>query len=272
MPEEPKRLTPTFDTARELYLKSGNECAYPSCDHRIVNDAGVLVAELCHIEAALPGGERFNPLQTNEERRSFANLMLMCHMHHKITDDVATYTVERLREMKATHEAKFTNVVERIRASITDQTALDEIQYAGSLIRWESTVRWGLDPTELAPMVEEIHDFAERLKRLPLRTREFLTVVLERGQAYGYLGDEWSALFDDIVEATHLSSGAVAKHLGILEHHELGHGEEDEGRYSIVLSKQASGWHIWEDLKKFAAKTKVPLREILVELRFNLLD
>lgn len=78
--------------------------------------------------------------------------------------------------------------------------------------------------------------------------------------------------FEDIVEATTLSTDEVVKHLGILEHHGLGYGEEDEGRYSIVLPRQESGWHLLQELRTFTERTGIPLREILVELRFNLLD
>ncbi|KIU11162.1 hypothetical protein SC09_Contig24orf00043 [Bacillus subtilis] len=58
------------------------------------------MGEICHIEAAMPGGERFYPNQTNEERRDFDNLMMLCLDHHKITNNVDKYPVEKLQEMK----------------------------------------------------------------------------------------------------------------------------------------------------------------------------
>jgi hypothetical protein len=48
----------------------------------LVNHKAQWVGEVCHIEAALPGGERFNKAMTNEERRHRSNLLLMCHDHH----------------------------------------------------------------------------------------------------------------------------------------------------------------------------------------------
>ena len=89
--EEVKRLAPKQEILRELYIKSGNECAYPGCHNVLVDENGKFVGEVCHIEAAMPGGERFNPNMTNEDRRSFGNLMLMCHHHHVVTDDVCIY-------------------------------------------------------------------------------------------------------------------------------------------------------------------------------------
>jgi len=85
--EEPKRLQPTSDVVREIYLRSGNECAFPGCMQRIINSEGTLIGELCHIEGALPGSPRFDPGQSNEQRRAYENLVLMCRVHHKETDN-----------------------------------------------------------------------------------------------------------------------------------------------------------------------------------------
>lgn len=59
----------------ELYLKSGNQRAFPGGYNAMVDDNGNFIGQICHIEAAEAGGERFNPNMTNEERRSFDNLM-----------------------------------------------------------------------------------------------------------------------------------------------------------------------------------------------------
>ncbi|HWA08335.1 MAG TPA: hypothetical protein VG838_02595 [Opitutaceae bacterium] len=99
------RLTVEKETLKQLALRSRNQCAFPECIHPIMDGRNVLVGELCHIEAAEPGGERYNPNQTDEERRAFENLLYLCHGHHKVTDDVVTYTVAVMKEMKRKHEA-----------------------------------------------------------------------------------------------------------------------------------------------------------------------
>ncbi len=73
-----KRLQPVPQTLRRLFLTSGNLCAFPGCSEQIIDVAGHFVGQLCHIEGAEPGGERFNSHMTNEDRRQFENLMLMC--------------------------------------------------------------------------------------------------------------------------------------------------------------------------------------------------
>lgn len=107
MTETPKRLSPTSEVIRRLFLLSGNQCAFPGCQHPIISHDGIYVGEICHIRAAEAGGERFDSNQSNEERRAFENLMLLCHDHHVVTDDVGQYSVERMIEIKRQHEARF---------------------------------------------------------------------------------------------------------------------------------------------------------------------
>jgi hypothetical protein len=59
---------------KKLYLLSGNECAFPGCRQPIISEDGTLVAQIVHIEAAMPGGERYNDAMDDEDRRAFENL------------------------------------------------------------------------------------------------------------------------------------------------------------------------------------------------------
>lgn len=107
MTETPKRLSPTSEVIRRLFLLSGNQCAFPGCQHPIISPDGTYVGEICHIRAAEAGGERFDPNQSNEDRRAFENLLLLCHDHHVVTDDVDQYPVEKMVGIKHQHEARF---------------------------------------------------------------------------------------------------------------------------------------------------------------------
>lgn len=93
---------------RLLYAHSGNQCAFPNCYSPIFEDNGLLTGEICHIEAYGFGGARYNVSQTNDERNSVDNLLLLCSRHHKIIDaNSSEFTVEALREMKEQHERRF---------------------------------------------------------------------------------------------------------------------------------------------------------------------
>lgn len=102
------RKSPSIDTLKLLYARSGNECAFPDCKHPLFNDNGLFVAQLCHIKAANKGGQRYDANQTDEERSALDNLLFMCYRHHKETDNEKEYPVDKLTEIKTNHEFKFT--------------------------------------------------------------------------------------------------------------------------------------------------------------------
>ncbi len=99
------RLAPTTDTLRALFARSGNLCSFPGCTSVLVNDKNKFIGQICHIEAAEPGGERYNLAMNDEERRGVENLILLCYPHHVETDDVSLYSVDRLKQIKREHES-----------------------------------------------------------------------------------------------------------------------------------------------------------------------
>jgi hypothetical protein len=101
------RLTPKKDVVRALFARSGNQCAFPGCVHQLINKKNQFIAQICHIESAMPGGERYNEKQSDEQRRSYENLIILCYSHHIETNDVDEYTVEKLKKIKLNHETLF---------------------------------------------------------------------------------------------------------------------------------------------------------------------
>ncbi|HPB04579.1 MAG TPA: hypothetical protein PLH00_07075, partial [Bacteroidaceae bacterium] len=101
------RLTPKADVIRALFARSGNQCAFPGCVQPLISERNRFIGQICHIEAALPGGERYNPKKNDEERRAYDNLLLLCYPHHIETNDVDEYPVDTLRRFKRDHEALF---------------------------------------------------------------------------------------------------------------------------------------------------------------------
>jgi hypothetical protein len=91
---------------KHLFALSRNICAYPNCDTEIVQQTTrTVIGNICHIKGLSPGGPRYDPNQTDEERNSFENLILLCGVHHKIVDDQPDkFTVEALQKMKEKHE------------------------------------------------------------------------------------------------------------------------------------------------------------------------
>lgn len=101
------RKKPSDNTIKKLFGLSGNQCAFPDCGQHMVDINGTVTGQICHIEAAETGGQRYSQIQNDEERRSFENLVLMCANHHKVTDNVTIYTTQKLKQIKAAHESSF---------------------------------------------------------------------------------------------------------------------------------------------------------------------
>lgn len=97
---------PGITDIKLLFARSGNRCAFPKCCAPMALN-NTLTGEVCHINGARPGSARYDPAQSDVERHAYANLVLMCPTHHTvIDDDEETYTVDRLRKIKAAHEAQ----------------------------------------------------------------------------------------------------------------------------------------------------------------------
>ncbi|MCO7226630.1 ABC-three component system protein [Pleionea sp. CnH1-48] len=95
---------------RRLDTLSGNECAAPDCVRALIaRDGETIISKICHIEAASKNGPRFNPAMSDDERRHYNNLILMCDECHEIIDNLDNeqkYPVSLLQEWKKEHEAK----------------------------------------------------------------------------------------------------------------------------------------------------------------------
>jgi len=111
MSEKARQYKPS--TIRRLDTLSGNQCAAPDCEKLLIaRDGETIVSKICHIEAASDNGPKFNPDMTDDERRHFDNLILLCDECHSIIDNKENekkYQVALLKEWKKNHENKQLN-------------------------------------------------------------------------------------------------------------------------------------------------------------------
>jgi hypothetical protein len=93
-----------------LWGRSASRCAFTECRRELVMDAttadrAAIVGEVAHIVSESPDGPRGNSHLTADERSRYANLILLCNVHHQLIDDQPnTYSVDRLLQMKNDHE------------------------------------------------------------------------------------------------------------------------------------------------------------------------
>lgn len=163
---------PSNSTVKRLFAVSGNRCAFPGCRAPLVDFAsGKTVGEICHIKANRPGGPRYDSAQSEEERQSYENLIVLCPVHHSVIDaDAKSYTVERLHEMKAEHESNqprqpdlSTELAERLIAgvnigSMTDGSVILSMNQTGGQIAHKIT-NVGYQPKQIPePAIPEFLD------------------------------------------------------------------------------------------------------------------
>lgn len=95
-------------TRKILWGRSGNLCAYCRrilVEDRTRQDEESVVGDECHIIGERPTAARGGVGVGREDLDEYDNLILLCKVHHKLVDDQhGTYTVEKLRELKASHE------------------------------------------------------------------------------------------------------------------------------------------------------------------------
>ena len=102
-------LRPTPSTVKSLFALSGNTCSYRACESVLADPGWVEVnCDIAHICGERPGAARYDPGMTDEERRLFENLILLCPGCHRKVDrlDPLGHPVELLRQMKEEHEAR----------------------------------------------------------------------------------------------------------------------------------------------------------------------
>src|ERR1041385_3108747 len=93
-----------------LARRAGMRCSWPTCNQLTAGprddpSKAVNVGVAAHISAAAPGGPRYDPLMTADERRSPANGIWLCQTHAKLIDnDPERYTAPLVWEWKRQHE------------------------------------------------------------------------------------------------------------------------------------------------------------------------
>ena len=152
------------------------------------------MGQICHIEAANAGGQRFNPNSNDEERRGYDNLLLLCYRHHKETDDISDYDTKVLRDMKYQHESRHGEKPFKVNESFLHrletemQSYWDEIKVANTQLHVVPNLAIRLNIE-----VPAIHQFIE-----------LYTAVERLSELLGYLAERDESLNEEI--RRHLNS------------------------------------------------------------------
>lgn len=127
-----------------LWARAAGRCQYDGCNVSLIGDfiSGNEDANfgfVAHIVASKPRGPRGDGLRSPQLRDDVANLMLLCHKHHKLidVDDEDGHPESRLLAMKRRHEDRIA-----VTAAIAPDKASQMLRYAAKIGDRESLVSY----------------------------------------------------------------------------------------------------------------------------------
>jgi len=203
---------PSARTIKRIFAVSGNRCAFPNCQAPIVDENGTIIGRICHIEADSLGGPRYNPIQSSDERQGFDNLILMCANHHIIIDDdYESYTIARLKKIKADHEQKYANGKEPTN-DIVDKL----LQTINGIFIGPTVITQGQMGGQAA---NYINNYGLRPRRINLASGDALISELqkhpkEKFYIHYFLGDQEAWDFAQVLEELLVRAGWASSGLG----------------------------------------------------------
>lgn len=278
-----KRLTPTPEVLRELYLLSGNNCAIPDCRNIIIDYKGVVVGHICHIEAAMPGGPRFNKAQTNEERRSIDNLILACSGHHALIDSKqheSTWTVERLKKIKYEHENSFKGGIDSLQ-KVFHEPYKDSTDYLfptlpSSFQEFNKQIPGvELEGKYKDLCVSDLNKYVEKLSKVPNDVRRFMAAILKRSFKLDDSSEYIGVHIDDVRQSLSINKKELYTLGQALERYGVGNidlmavGDNDE---TYIFICNPSEYLFWGDINEFCKKSNFVIDDFVIDIDFGLLD
>jgi DNA-binding transcriptional ArsR family regulator len=120
--------------------------------------------------------------------------------------------------------------------------------------------------------VDLVPPLIERLRMLPVPSREFLTLLIQRARPGQWHNAELGVLYGEVLRAIGIDRNELDEELAILERHGLVRLEDVEGQTRIDIKGVDNDWVFWPDLKEFCQQQGIQLREFVVNLNFQLLD
>ena len=140
-------------TQRVLWARAAGRCEYSGCNRDLLADLISGVEDrnfgfVAHIVAAKPSGPRGDPDRSARLVDDVGNLMLLCHVHHKLidVDGKEAHPKERLLAMKRAHEGRV-----QILAEIPDDRASHVLRYAAKIGAQEALVTYARVAAAMLP-------------------------------------------------------------------------------------------------------------------------
>lgn len=272
-----KRLAPKKDILMELYLYSGNQCAFDGCNTSLLFEDSTVDFNISHIYGVEEDGPRGKHKLNNEELREASNLLLLCNRHHRVIDlkkNESIYTVEAVRKMKEKHEKKYRNAIASL-DRIVDISDGEKISYPTNL---KALPGYNDDDNaeELATTLRCMRPWINAIAKQPLPIRDLLKMCLKHGHPKGYTEAKFIEVkFTQIEGVAQISSSDLAKRVLHLEDDDLLISYRDEGINYLRLNDPTSGeigWDLFYDLYKLNINNPKAVKFAIIDLDFTVFD
>lgn len=124
----------TTGTERALFAFSGTTCYFPGCTAKVLIFVGsepVSNVQIAHISGANQNSPRYDASMSDDERRAFANLILLCTPHHTIVDRLhpEDFPIDVLTGWKIGHE-RDAGIDQGALVTMTDEHLVELIESA----------------------------------------------------------------------------------------------------------------------------------------------
>lgn len=258
-------------TLKRLFAYSGNQCARPGCKGYLVDDGGTMLGKVAHIHAAGRKGPRFEPNMSNEARRHFDNLLVLCGPCHDVIDDrarEAEFPAPLVRQWKTAREARFQRAERELINRYRDSTRDAVPTYPATLHALAAALD---DPTlrDDRESIDGIRGFVEKLRGLPLEVRSFAMEVADRMLRL----DRSMLLVADVQRALGLDEGELKTLIDLLDEHGLGDAHEDfQDRWHVRLHDREPGGNPFIEILRFCRATGCPRETLVYNLDFAAYD
>lgn len=129
-----------------LAVIARGRCYFPECHEPLivfVDDEPYINYDIAHIRDARPGN-RYDVSMTDEDRRAFANLILLCRPHHELVDKrhPERFSASDLASWKADREHKIEDALPEL-ATIRESDVEQALRLGASLQIRNSTINLG---------------------------------------------------------------------------------------------------------------------------------